>query len=86
MRYLKGRTRAADLAALLGLAAVSALAIPLFRHNLLFNPRLVPNNGTTVLDVSPMGMLAATIPGLFVVWSLVIFIKNRRRLGEPFMA
>ena len=85
VRYVQARTRAANLAVLAGLAAMAALAVPLFRHRFLTAPHLAAN-GTTLLAVSPLAYAAGLLPVLYLVWSLVLFVAHRRRSYTPLMA
>lgn len=85
VRYVGRRTRQADLAAVIELVVTIAFVVPLFRHQLIFNPRLGAN-GTTFFDVSTWGVAAAVLPALCFIWSLVLFWQERRRTGEPYLA
>jgi anti-anti-sigma regulatory factor len=84
-RYVNRRTRRADLAAILGLLMIGVIAIPLFRHQLIFNVHL-DNNGLAVSEVSAQGAVLALVPALYMVWSLVLFWQERRQTGEPYLA
>jgi PAS domain S-box-containing protein len=84
VRYVGRLSRWADLTAGVGLAAIAALAIPLFRHQLLFDPRLHASGGT-YSEVSSWGILAAVVPALFLVGSLVLFWQERHRAGETYL-
>ena len=83
-RYVGHHTRWPDLAAALGLATMAVLTIPLFHHQLLFNPRL-DINGSTTMDLSAWGMVVAVVPASYLVWSLVLFWQERRRIREPYL-
>jgi PAS domain S-box-containing protein len=85
VRYVGRRTRWADLGAVIELVATVVLSVPLFHHQLIFNPRL-DANGTTLFDVSAWGVVATVLPALCFVWSLVLFWQERRRTGEPYLA
>jgi two-component sensor histidine kinase len=58
---------------------------PLFGHRMISNVRLHPN-GTTLADVSPVGILAAVPSGIFLLVSCGLFWRNGRRTGESAMA
>jgi PAS domain S-box-containing protein len=84
VRYVGREARWIDIAALVGLAVIAVFSIPLFSGYLLFNPRLHPN-GSTYGDVTPVGMVAAVVPGVYLIWSLILFWQERRRTREPFL-
>jgi PAS domain S-box-containing protein len=84
-RFPGGSTRAPDGAVVGGLAALAALSVPLFLHYLALHPRLAAN-GSTVYGVTPLGMILAAVPVLFLVWSLVLFLRYRRASREPFLS
>ena len=84
-RYLHRRTIWIDRFAYIGLALVILVAIPLFQGGLITNARLI-SNGTLVTDISRWGLMAAAIPSIFMVWSLVIYWEERRQTGEQYMA
>lgn len=85
VRYVGYQTRWADLAAVLGLVLTLLLSIPLFQHRMVFDPRLQPN-GSTTLELSGWGLLAAAVLATLTVWSLILFWRERRRTGEPYLA
>jgi PAS domain S-box-containing protein len=85
VRYVRRRGGWADIAAVLGVALTSIVLVPLFQHRLVFNPRLQAN-GSTTLDLSTWGLLAAIVPATFFVWSLVLFWRARHRTGESYLA
>ncbi len=85
VRYVGHRRRLADPLVVLGLVLVAALSLPLFRHQLVSNPRL-DANGSTVMQLSDWGLVAAALPILYVVWAVLLFWRARRRLGEPYLA
>jgi PAS domain S-box-containing protein len=85
VRYVRYRARWADLAAALGLVAIAGLSIPLFQHRLIFDPRL-DANGSTTMNLSTFGLLAAALPTLYFVWSLILFWRGRRRTRESYLA
>jgi hypothetical protein len=84
-RFRGGRTRLTDRAVLGGLSALAVVSVPLFRHQVVLNQRLTPN-GTTMFDVTALGVLTAVVPATFLLWSLVVLVRDRRTLREPFMA
>ena len=85
VRYLGRRTRWPDLVAVLGVAAIAVLCVPLFRHELVFNPRL-DANGTALSDLGIWGVLLTPLPLFYLIWPLVLFWQERRRTGEPYLA
>lgn len=62
----------------LGMAIIVGLSFLLFDHQIVTNPRLEAY-GSTVLDLSPLGVGLAGIPGLYIAWSLVLFWRERHR-------
>ncbi len=76
--------RWANLAAAIGLATTAIVSIPLFHHQIIFNPDL--HNGVTVYDISPLGFILASLPALYMFWSLALFWRERHQTGEPYMA
>ncbi|MEE9307913.1 MAG: hypothetical protein V3V57_10370, partial [Spirochaetia bacterium] len=66
LRYVGRPPRWPDIAALMGLAFVAVIAVPLFRHRIVLNPRLVAN-GSTVLTLSPLGIMLSSIPTVFLL-------------------
>jgi PAS domain S-box-containing protein len=85
VRYVGRPTRWPDIAASAGLAFVAAIAVPLFRHRVVFNPRLVAN-GSTALTLSPLGIMLSPIPIMFLLWSLFLFWRDRKQVGERYFA
>jgi two-component sensor histidine kinase len=57
----------------------------LFSHQTIINPRL-HSNGTTLVDVLPHGFLVASFPAIFLLWSFLLFWRDRHRTGETYMA
>ncbi|UCF97343.1 MAG: GAF domain-containing protein [Spirochaetaceae bacterium] len=84
-RYVGRPSRAPDIACLIGLGITTAFSVFLFRHRIVFNPYLLAN-GSSSLQLSRLGLMIAPLPILFLVWSLVLFWSNRRRIGERFFA
>lgn len=72
VRYVDRRTRWTDAGVVLGLAAMALLCIPLFRHQLVFDPQLAAN-GATTLRIGSWGLVAALIPLVYQSWSLYLF-------------
>jgi PAS domain S-box-containing protein len=85
VRYVQTRTRAADLASLAGLAVMAALAVPLFSHRLVSDPRLTAN-GTALITLSPTAYVAGLVPALYLLWALIVFLVHRRKAFVPLMA
>jgi hypothetical protein len=84
-RYIDRRTRQNDLVAALGLVAMAILSVPLFRHRFVLDAHL-DVNGSAVVSYSTWGFVAAVVPALYLVWSLVLFWQEMRRTGEPYLA
>jgi signal transduction histidine kinase len=84
-RYVNRRSRWTDLSAVLGLAALAALAIPLFDHQLVLNPRLA-EDGLVHFEFSAWGYLAALLLAAFFIWSCVLFWRERRQAGGWYFA
>jgi hypothetical protein len=55
VRYVDRDTRWPDWAAVLGMGAMGLLSIPLFRHQVVFNPQL-DANGSTTMELSRWGI------------------------------
>lgn len=85
VRYVERPTRWADLACGVGAAATAILAIFLFRHEIVQNPRLVAGD-MLYYEVSTWGFGAAVLPIVFIAWSLVLFWLERRRTGAWYLA
>ena len=81
-RCAQARTRGPDLAALAGILAMAALAVPMFRHSILTAPVMAPD-GTARFSFHPAGYAAGVLPVLFLVWSLVLLLRQRPRRREP---
>jgi two-component sensor histidine kinase len=58
---------------------------PIFSHRVISNVRLHAN-GATLADVSLLGTFAAVVPAVFLLWSFLLFLRERRKTGEPYMA
>ncbi|MBN1429724.1 MAG: GAF domain-containing protein [Anaerolineae bacterium] len=84
-RYVRHRSLRVDIASVSGLAAIAILAVPLFRHQLIFNQHLEAN-GSTVLMFSTWGLIVTGIPAFFIAWSTILLWRERRRLAEPYLA
>ncbi|NOZ21471.1 MAG: PAS domain S-box protein [Planctomycetes bacterium] len=85
VRYVGRRGRLADAMSALGLVIAAFLCIPLFRHQLVVNPRLSVN-GTTILDLRPPAYAVALMLCVYLAFSLVLFWRERKRTGEPYLA
>ncbi len=83
-RCAQERTRLPDLAALAGILAMAAVAVPLFRHRLL-TPPMLAGDGTTRFFLYPAAFGAGVVPVGFLVWSLILLLRQRRRPHEPFV-
>ena len=84
LRYLGRSTVMADRVAVLGLVLIALLCLPLFRHQLVMNPRLAPN-GTLLADLSLLGAAAAGLPAGYLIWSLVLLWRHLRQVGELYL-
>jgi len=84
-RYFGRYSRWPDVACLAGLAVVAVSSVFLFQHRIIFNPRLVAN-GAVILQLSRLAVFLAPVPILFLLWSLILFWSNRRRVGERYFA
>jgi two-component sensor histidine kinase len=58
---------------------------PIFKHLGGSNVRL-HSNGTTLVDVSLIGVLMAIPPAVFLLWSFMLFMRERRKSGGIYMA
>ncbi len=85
VRYVGRPTKWADRAAMVGLVILVALSFPLFGHQMFSHPRLHPN-GTTLVDVNMLGIVASSVPIVYFVWSLVLFWQERHKTKEPYLA
>jgi signal transduction histidine kinase len=81
-QYVGCRTLWIDRAVILGLVVFGVSAIPLFRHQIVFNPHLIENR----LDFgfSIWGYLAALLPAIYLAWSLVLWLGHRQNGGWYF--
>jgi PAS domain S-box-containing protein len=84
-RYVESRTRWTDLAGAIGLAMTAVTSVPLFSQQLISGHYLDPN-GTTHHQVSTLGLVMSALPASYMIWSLVLFWRERRRTGEPYLA
>jgi PAS domain S-box-containing protein len=84
VRYLHRHTRWADSVASTGLLVMAVFCVPLFRHQLVFAPRL-DIGGITVADISIGGLALSLLPVLYMIWSLVLFWQERHRVGELYL-
>ena len=81
-RYVGCRTSWPDRAAVFGLVVFGVLAIPLFRHQIVFNLHLVENH--LAFDVSGWGYLAALLSFVYLAWSLLLWRGHRQNGGWYF--
>jgi len=86
VRYVGRRSRWADLAAILGLAGLVAMSVPLFRHQLVSNPHWVSGQASLYYDVDTWGLVSAAGPAVYMVWTAILFWRDRRRTHEAYMA
>jgi PAS domain S-box-containing protein len=59
--------------------------VPIFTHRVLASPRLL-SNGTTVVDVTGVGVAIASVPAILFGWAFVLYWQARRRTGETYLA
>jgi PAS domain S-box-containing protein len=78
--FLGRRTRWTDMILNIGLALVVLFSVPLFRHQLVSNPRFIAN-GMVAEDMSVWGGVASAVLVVYLIWSLVLFWKERQRGG-----
>jgi PAS domain S-box-containing protein len=83
-RSLGGRHRAADVAALAGFTAIAALGGPLYRGDVVVPQGLGPA-GTVVVGVEPLGLVAAGVVAVLLLWSLALLLRAWRKQPQPFM-
>jgi PAS domain S-box-containing protein len=83
--YVGRRTRWTDLAGALGLAMAAVISVPLFNGQLIANQSLDPN-GTTHHEVSTLGLVMSAMPTSYMIWSLVLFWRERQRTGETYLS
>jgi PAS domain S-box-containing protein len=86
IRYVGRSTRRADVAAVLGLVVAVSLSVPLFRHELVLNPRLDLASGAALAGLGTWGLVASLLPVSYLVWSLVLLWQARHRTKEPYLA
>jgi PAS domain S-box-containing protein len=84
-RYVDRRSLWDDAAAVLGLGITFAVALPLFRGQMVYGHYLGAN-GTTHHTLSTPGFLVAVLPALFMARALWLFWQERRRTAEPYLA
>jgi PAS domain S-box-containing protein len=82
--YVERNTGWTDLAGALGLAMTAVMSVPLFSGQLITNLHL-NSNGTTHHDISALGLVMSALLASYMVWSLGLFWRERRR-GETYLA
>ena len=85
VRYAGHPTRWADRAAALGLIAIALLSIPVFSHQMLFDPHL-DVNGMASYAVSPLGHIVPLVAVFYFGWSFLLLWRGRRQTGESYLA
>lgn len=85
VRYVGRPTRVTDIWIAAGMVAAAALSPFNFSGMVVSNPRL-HDNGTTLVDVSLLGILFSLLPLIYYAWSFVVFWRERKRTGETYMA
>lgn len=81
-RHVGCRTLWPDRAAVLGLVVFGVFAVPLFRHQIVFNLHLMEN--LLDFDVSVWGYLAALLSATYLVWSFLLWCGHRQNGGGYF--
>jgi PAS domain S-box-containing protein len=84
VRYVGSSGRWADPVAYAGIAVIAGLSFPVFKHLVVSDPQLTVK-GSTILEISTLGLVVPSVPVLLATVSLVLFWKARRRLGEPYL-
>jgi PAS domain S-box-containing protein len=84
-RYVDRRSSWSDIACLAGLVITAVFAVFLFQHRIVFNPRLLAN-GASAMQLSRLGLFLSPVPIFFLIWSLLLFWSNRRRIGGRYFA
>lgn len=81
LRHTGRSSRPADLVVGVGLLATVGLAIPTFNHQFLTNPRVAPS-GVVTYDLTGAGFIASAVAIPYLVWSLVVFWRDRDRASS----
>ncbi|MFN2270729.1 MAG: GAF domain-containing protein [Anaerolineae bacterium] len=82
VRHVGRQTCWADRAAVLGLVMFGVFAIPLFRHQAVFNFHLSENR--LDFDFSVWGYLAVLLSAMYLVWSFLLWRGHRQNGGWYF--
>ena len=82
-RYVQRCGRGINAATVLGAVLVGVLSVPLFRHRMFDDLRLLPN-GSTTTALSGLGLAAAVVPLSCLAGSLFLLWRHRRASGEPY--
>lgn len=85
VRYVDRPTKLVDRMAGFGLVAIGLLGFPLFTHRLLHNPRVL-SNGYVTYDISHAGQVSPLMAVVYFAWATLLFWRERRRTGEPYLA
>ncbi len=84
-RYIGVSTIWYDVVALVGLASISFLAIPLFSHQVVVDPAINPS-GVAVVTLKPLAYVVLVFSAAFMIVSLLLFLRARRNRMERMLA
>ncbi len=79
--YVNTRARWPCWVALLGTVGIGFTAIPLFRHQVIYNVHITPS-GTVSWDRTPLGLVLSLPQAAGPILSLVVLWQERRRIRE----
>jgi signal transduction histidine kinase len=82
-RYVQMRSRISDIAAVVGYLLVIPLTIYLFQGKLI-RGHWLDAYGTTHVSFHLSGYISSIIPFVFLVWSIVLFVRGMKRLTERY--
>jgi PAS domain S-box-containing protein len=85
VRYVDRRSLWSDIACLAAAVITMVFAVYLFQRRIVYDPRLLAN-GSSTLQLSRLGLFLSPLPIVFLIWSLILFWSNRRRIGERYFA
>ena len=83
--FVGRRSRLVHLATAGGALVALALLVPVFQGQLVSSPH-IDATGTTLVDVSLVGMIASLVPLGFFLWAFGLFWSARKRTDEPYLA
>ncbi len=85
VRYVERPTRRVDLAVAAGLVVIALLCVPLFAGQIVLDAWL-ESTGATTMEMSAWGFLAAWVPAVYMIWSLLLFWQERHQTREPYLS